>query len=204
MLLSTPRPEKHSPLEDIQGLVVGTLLVAISVQFLHSADLITGQIAGLSLIGSYVSDWSFGAVFFVLNLPFYWLALRRIGWRFTLKTFAAVGLLSVFTELLPRLITIDALNPYAAGVLAGVSAGAGLLALFRHSASLGGVGIVALYLQDRFNFKAGWTQLIFDAGVFGLALILFSTEVVLPSLLGAVVLNIIIATNHRRDRYIAR
>lgn len=204
MLLSTPRPEKHTPLEDIQGLVVGTLLVATSVLFLRSGALITGQIAGLSLIGAYTTKWSFGAVFFVLNLPFYWLALKKIGWRFTLKTFAAVALLSTFTELLPSVITIKALNPYAAGVLAGVTAGAGLLALFRHSASLGGVGIVALYLQDRFGFKAGWTQLMFDACVFALALLLFSPDVVLPSLLGAVVLNIIIATNHRRDRYIAR
>lgn len=204
MLLSTPRPEKHTPLEDIQGLLVGTLLVATSVLFLRSGALITGQISGLSLIGAYTTKWSFGAVFFVLNLPFYWLALKKIGWRFTLKTFAAVALLSTFTELLPSVITIKALNPYGAGVLAGVTAGAGLLALFRHSASLGGVGIVALYLQDRFGFKAGWTQLMFDAGVFALALLLFSPDVVLPSLLGAVVLNIIIATNHRRDRYIAR
>lgn len=203
MLLGTPHPEKHAPLEDIQGITVGAILVAVSVQFLHSGDLITGQIAGLSLILSYISPWSFGLAFFVLNLPFYWLALRRIGPRFTLKTFGAIGLLSLFSSVLPSLITIDALNPYAAAVVAGVTAGAGLLALFRHGASLGGVGIVALYLQDKYQFKAGWTQLMFDVCVFAIAFALFTPDRVLPSLLGAVVLNIIIATNHRRDRYIA-
>jgi hypothetical protein len=43
------------------------------------------------------------------------------------------------------------------GVLAGGSG-----ALFRHGATLGGVGIVALWLQDRNGFPAGRTQLIFD------------------------------------------
>ncbi len=109
----------HTPLEDAQGLLVGTALVALSVHLLHGASLITGQIAGLSLLLSYVSGWSFGAFFFALNLPFYWLALRRMGGAFTLKTFCAVGLMSLFTELLPRLITFERLDPAAAAVMAG-------------------------------------------------------------------------------------
>jgi uncharacterized membrane-anchored protein YitT (DUF2179 family) len=203
MLLSSP-PERHTLLDDIQGLLVGTGLVALSVTLLRGAELITGQIAGASLILGYVGDWSFGTWFFLLNLPFYALAIVRMGWRFTVKTFCAVALLSLFTELMPAAITFEHLSRPVAGILGGVTAGAGLLALFRHGASLGGVGIVALYLQDRHNIRAGVTQLIFDAGVFLAAVLLFDPETVFYSLIGAVVLNIIIATNHRRDRYIAR
>ena len=36
-------------------------------------------------------------MFFAVNLPFYWLGWRRMGARFTLKTFAAVALLSSIT-----------------------------------------------------------------------------------------------------------
>ncbi|MBN2905258.1 MAG: YitT family protein [Rhodobacteraceae bacterium] len=201
----TPAPEhRHSLLEDAQGLVVGTLLVALSVQLLKSAGLVTGQIAGLSLVASYASGVSFAVIFFALNLPFYWLAYRRLGLGFMLKTFAAVGLLSLFTVILPRLLHIETLHPLVGAVLAGATAGAGLLALFRHGASLGGVGIVALWLQDTRGIKAGWVQLGFDAGVFALAFALFDPMMVLYSMAGAAVLNLIIATNHRRDRYIAR
>ena len=73
----------------------------------------------------------------------------------------------------------------------------------RHGASLGGVGVVALWLQDRTGFKAGWTQLLFDLVVFSLALMLRDLTTVAWSFLGAVVVNLIIALNHRRDRYIA-
>ncbi|MDP2520250.1 YitT family protein [Shimia thalassica] len=203
-LLETPPADRHSLNEDVQGLIVGTLLVALSVQFLQASHLITGQIAGLSLLGAYWGGWSFGAVFFVLNLPFYGIAMWRMGLRFTLKTFAAVGTLTAWTFILPKAFTIGTIHPAAAAVLAGVTAGAGLLALFRHGATLGGVGIVAVWLQDTKGIKAGWVQLGFDACVFTLALMLFPLPVVGWSLLGAVVTNIVIVTNHRRDRYIAR
>jgi len=201
MQLSVPR---HSLPDDAQGLIVGTLLVAISVQLLSAAGLVTGQIAGLALVASYASGWSFGALFFALNLPFYLLALRRMGRAFTLKTLAAVGLLSLFTETLPHVMSLGPVQPLAAAILAGVTAGAGLLALFRHGASLGGVGIVAVWLQDRHGIRAGWVQLGFDAAVFALAAAVIAPLTLLWSLIGAVVLNVIIATNHRRDRYIAR
>jgi uncharacterized membrane-anchored protein YitT (DUF2179 family) len=80
--------------------------------------------------------------------------------------------------------------------------GSGLLAIFRHRASLGGVGVVAVYLQDRTGFRAGWTQLLVDLVVFALALFTLPVGAVLYSLAGAVVLNLVIAINHRRDRYI--
>ncbi|WP_414897985.1 YitT family protein [Rhodovulum sp. YEN HP10] len=198
-----PAP-RHTLPDDIQGLVFGTLLVALSVSLLKSAGLVTGQIAGLSLVGAYATGLGFGPVFFVLNLPFYWLGYRRMGRAFVLKTFAAVALLSVFSELLPHVLAIGPVHPLAASLLAGVTAGAGLLALFRHGASLGGVGIMALWLQDSRGIRAGWVQLGFDTVVFALAFAVIPPLTVLWSMAGAAVLNLIIATNHRRDRYIAR
>ena len=89
-------------------------------------------------------------------------------------------------------------------MLFGILAGVGLLSLFRHGATLGGVGIVALWLQDSRGIRAGNVQLGFDALVFLGALALFPAPAVGWSLLGAAVLNLIITVNHRRDRYIAR
>ena len=66
------------------------------------------------------------------------------------------------------------------------------------------MGIVALWLQDRNGIPAGRTQLVFDLGVFLLALLLFEWQAVAWSALGAAILNQLITLNHRRDRYIAR
>lgn len=203
-LLETPPADRHSKFEDLQGLVVGTLLMALSVQFLQAGELITGQVAGLSLLVSYWGGWSFGAVFFVINLPFYAVAIYRMGLIFTLKTFAAVAILTGWTFLLPQVLGFSFLHPLAGAILGGVTAGAGLLILFRHGATLGGVGIVAVWLQDTKGIKAGKIQLGFDVIVFALAILLFAPMTVLYSLIGAAVTNFVILTNHRRDRYIAR
>jgi uncharacterized membrane-anchored protein YitT (DUF2179 family) len=108
------------------------------------------------------------------------------------------------SELLGRALTVDAIHPALSAALGGVLAGVGLIVLFRHGATLGGVGIVALWLQDTRGIQAGNTQLVFDLFVFALAFAVLPPEVVLWSLLGAVILNLIITVNHRRDRYVAR
>jgi uncharacterized membrane-anchored protein YitT (DUF2179 family) len=115
-----------------------------------------------------------------------------------------VTLMSTLADVLPFVLTINTLPDWLGAALFGLLAGVGLLSLFRHGATLGGVGIVALWLQDTRGIKAGNTQLAFDLCVFTLALFLFPWQAVAWSLFGAVILNGIMTVNHRRDRYIAR
>ncbi|MDO6584616.1 YitT family protein [Salipiger sp. 1_MG-2023] len=203
-LLQTPPPDRHSLWEDLAAIVIGTTLVALAIQFLRASELFTGQIAGLALVLSYPTGLPFGAIFFALNLPFYVLAVRQLGWRFTIKSFFAVALMSTMADALPHLLTINHLHPALGASLSGILAGIGLLSLFRHGATLGGIGVVALWLQDTRGIKAGHIQLGFDLSVFTVALFLFDWQQVLWSLLGAVILNLLIIMNHRRDRYVAR
>lgn len=204
LILSKPSADRHSLIEDVQGILIGATLVALSVQFLAASGLFTGQIAGLAIIGTDLTGWTFGTLFFLMNLPFYGLAVLKLGWRFTIKSLIAVSLMSGLSDAFPLFITLEDVAPPLGAVLFGVLAGAGLLALFRHGATLGGIGIVALWLQDNNGIPAGRTQLAFDVCVFALSLMLFDWQVVAWSLLGAAILNQIITMNHRRDRYVAR
>ncbi|MBJ3763029.1 YitT family protein [Maribius pontilimi] len=203
MIDTASQTKSHTWIEDAQGIVFGTFMCALGLQFLTFLGLVTGQTAGLAVIVSYLTGWPFGAVFFVVNLPFYWLAWQRMGRIFTVKSLISVTLLSGMVELLPAGLTLAHVTPALGALIVGALTGAGLLALFRHGGSLGGIGVVALYLQDRFGLKAGYVQLGFDAALFSVAAFLFPPSLVFYSLLGAVVLNLIIAVNHRRDRYIA-
>jgi uncharacterized membrane-anchored protein YitT (DUF2179 family) len=196
-------PASHTLLDDAQGLVFGSAMAAVGVTLLGHLGLVTGQTAGVALLIAHWTNVDFGIVFFAINLPFYWLAWRRLGPAFTVKTFVAIALVSAFTLMQPRLLTFGAVEPLTGAILAGMISGAGLLALFRHRASLGGIGVLGVYLQDRFGIRAGWVQMAVDAVIFALALLLLDIGEVIYSLIGAVVLNISIAVNHRRDRYIA-
>lgn len=196
-------PRNHSLIEDAQGLAYGATVAAFAMTILTHLGLITGQTAGLAVLVSYGTGWSFGWVFFALNLPFYWLGYRRMGAAFTVKTFLAVGGLSGLSLLMPAWVSFARLDPLLGAVLFGALSGSALLALFRHGASLGGVGILALILQDRTGFRAGWTQLAFDLVLFAAALFVIEARLVAISALGALVTNLVIAINHRRDRYVA-
>ena len=196
-------PKTHSLIEDAQGIAFGATMAAFSIVILTHLGLITGQTAGLAVLISYASGIPFGPVFFALNIPFYWFGYRRMGLAFTIKTFAAVAALSILSALMPAWVDFSTLNPAFGAILFGFVSGAALLAIFRHGASLGGIGILALYLQDRTGFRAGQTQLLFDAALFAAALTFLPWQTVAWSFLGAAVVNLTIAINHRRDRYIA-
>ncbi len=196
-------PTKHSLIEDVQGIGFGTLMASFSVLILSHLGLITGQTAGLAMLLSYMTGYSFGLIFFVVNIPFYWLGYKRIGLRFTIKSFLAVATLSILVGLLPRYITFAQVDPIAGAVIFGCISGTSLIALFRHGASLGGIGVLALYLQDKTGFRAGWTQLLFDLCLFTVAFFVRDPITVIYSMLGSVVVNLVIAINHRKDRYIA-
>ena len=203
-MTTTPPITPHTPLEDAQAFALGTAMCALAITMLTHLGLITGQTAGLAVLISYVSGWSFGAVFFVINLPFYVLGWLRLGPRFTVKSFLCVALLSIFAEVFPDMIRFEALDPLLGALLVGAITGLGLIAIFRHGGSLGGVGVLGLVIQDRTQFRAGYVQLAFDLALFAAAFALLDPGLVLYSLLGAVVANLIIATNHRHDRYTGR
>jgi uncharacterized membrane-anchored protein YitT (DUF2179 family) len=195
-------PSPHSALEDAQALVTGTLFVALGVAMFKDAGLLTGGTAGVAFLIHYATGWRFGAVFFVVNLPFVWLALRRMGMAFTLKTFVAVGLLSLVTEVLPRLLAFARLDPAYAAVMGGLVIGAGLLMLFRHRASLGGLNVLALWLQQERGWRAGTVQLAVDVAILAAAFATLPPSRALLSLLGALALNMVVAVNHRPGRYL--
>ena len=195
---------KHSLWDDAQGIAFGATLAAFGITLLTYLGLVTGQTAGLAILISYATGYSFGPIFFVINLPFYWLGYRRLGLAFVVKTFIAVACLTVLTHYLPSQISFAHVSPGFGAVLVGFTTGAALLALFRHGASLGGIGILALWLQDKTGFRAGYTQIAFDLVIFAVALTLRDLTTVAWSALGALILNLVITVNHRRDRYIVR
>jgi uncharacterized membrane-anchored protein YitT (DUF2179 family) len=197
------RTFRHSPLDDLQGLFTGTLFVAMALVLFRHAGLLTGGTAGIAFVLHYALGLPFGVGFFLVNLPFYVLAWRRMGPRFTLKTFAAVAMLSALAELVPRWVVLQSIEPWFAALGGGLLMGAGLLILFRHQASLGGLNVLALWLQERRGWPAGRVQLVVDLCVLAAALPWVPPLQLGLSVLGAVALNLLLAVNHRPGRYAA-
>ena len=195
-------PSHHRWYEDIFAIFIGTTLVSLGIAFYAEAQLTTGSSAGLALLLQYMTGIPFGWLFFAINLPFYVLAFLRMGLPFTVKTVASVALVSYFSGQVAGWIGIDQINPLYAALVGGGLIGLGILSLFRHKASVGGINILALFLQENFGIRAGYFQLGVDAVILVIAFFVLPFDRVLYSILGAIVLNMIIALNHRPGRYV--
>lgn len=195
-------PLRHSLIEDVQGIAFGVAMAAVGMHILTFMGLVAGQTTGIAALISYASGLPFPAVYFAISVPFLWFGQRRMGTRFAIKTLISVGALSALTALLPGWLVFEAIEPAFAAPLFGAMFGIAALAVVRHGGSFGGISILWLLLQDRTGFRAGHAQLISDAVIFLVALVVLRAEVVAWSFLGAVVFNLFLAVNHRRDRYI--
>ncbi|GLQ55559.1 YitT family protein [Devosia nitrariae] len=198
--LSTP--SKHTLYEDVFAILIGTTLVGLGIVLYSKVLLTTGSTAGLALLLHYSTGIGFGLLFFLINLPFYLLAALRMGVAFTVKTIVSVGLVSACTWLTPQWLDISSVEPVYAALVGGGLIGLGILSLFRHKASVGGINILALFLQENFGIRAGYFQLAVDVAIMVAAVFILPFDRVLLSLLGALVLNLIVALNHKPGRYV--
>ncbi|WP_240621488.1 YitT family protein [Caulobacter zeae] len=198
----SPMPAtRHTIIEDVHALLIGTSFIAVGLTLLKTAGLVTGGIAGIALIVSYLGGWPVGVVFFVLNLPFYIFAQRALGWTFAFKTLAVNVALTSLTLALPHWLKLKGVDPIFAAVFGGTIIGMGILALARHRASVGGIGVLGLWLQEKHGISAGKVQMGTDVLVVGAAFMVVSLDKLLLSVLSAVALSIVIIANHKPGRY---
>lgn len=195
------KTSSHRFYEDVLALLSASVFVALGVLLFNSHSLLAGGTAGIALVSANLLPISFGLLFFIVNLPFYYLAWTQLGKRFTVNTFISVSLVSFLSEQIHHVVKIENVHPIFAALVGGMLIGVGLLIMFRHKSSLGGLGILAFYLQNRFNIRAGKVQLGVDCCILTVAFVAFPVEVVLLSIVAAVTTNILLAVNHKPGRY---
>jgi uncharacterized membrane-anchored protein YitT (DUF2179 family) len=194
--------QRHTTFEDVLAILTAACFVSLGLRFMSQAGLLTGGTTGVALLLARVTPLTFGQLFVLLNLPFFWLGIRQMGWRFTVKTFAAILLVSGATDRLQLVLRLEWIHPLYAAVLGGFLMGIGLLILFRHQACLGGLNILAIWLQERRGVRAGVFQMAVDSLVVAASFLVVTPATIALSIVGAVALNVVLAVNHRPGRYL--
>lgn len=194
--------EKHTAKEDWIAILTGTFIVAQGVFLLQSAHLLTGGTTGLALLVSQFVPFSFGTLYFLANAPFYLLAWCRFGRSFAINSAISGGLVSIFTDYMPYVIGLEHVNELYCAIAGGLLMGLGMLILFRHRSSLGGFNVLCLIIQDKFHISAGKVQMAIDCAILMVSLVLVSPWLIAISVLGAVMLNLVLAMNHKPTRYV--
>ena len=163
-------------LRDYLLILLGTLITAFSfTAFFLPHDLAPGGVTGIATIIASFVPLGVGFLSFLLNVPLFVLGWRSVGWRFAVRSFAAMLLLSLFIDVLPAPdLTGDAL---LASVFGGVLLGVGLGLVVRAGATTGGTDMAAKLIHRRLSFASIPAILLaVDAAVVLAAALVFGME----------------------------
>ncbi|ADN00689.1 membrane protein [Dickeya dadantii 3937] len=191
----------HTLKDDVYGLMLGVMFIAIGLNLLKLSGMITGGIAGIALLLSYFIPLSIGVLFILANIPFMIFCYFSMGRAFTLKTLIVNIALSAATQAVPGLLTINYIHPLFSALVGGTFLGMGILSLARHNASVGGTGVVTLWLYKRFNINAGKSQMLLDVLVFAVSIFTMPVHLLLWSALSALAMNAMLMNWHKPGRY---
>jgi uncharacterized membrane-anchored protein YitT (DUF2179 family) len=134
-------------------------------------------------------------------VPFLALAVWKKGWNFALRSALCVGLVSVAEALVSQNLSVAMINPLFASLAGNLIVSVGLLILFRHKSSLGGINVIALLAQEKLGWRAGYVQMAFDIAIVCSSFAIAGPLVVAFSAAGAILLNYTLALNHKPGRY---
>ncbi len=189
----------------------GTLLFAIGVNvFIVPAGLYNGGFVGIGqiirtilvdIIGLPFHSFDIaGIIYYICNIPLFYLAYRSISKRFFFNTLVCVTCQTIFLTVIPSLSTPIVEETITACLIGGILAGAGTGITLKFGASGGGQDILGMYYAHRKpNFSVGKMGLIINFCVYGVCAILFDIQVVIYSVIYTVILSLILDRVHSQN-----
>lgn len=160
----------------------GAFLAAIGLElFLVPNQVIDGGIVGISIMLDATTSMSFSALLLLLNLPFFLIGIRSMGWRFTITGIIAISLLSLFSALLSTYppVTNDS---FLAAIFGGLIDGLGVGIIIRFGGFLDGSDVVAVIADRKSVFSVGEVEMFLNLFILSAAGLVFGWDKAMYSL----------------------
>lgn len=195
-------------LVDLCKAMLGSLLFCFAINFFVVPNhLYTGGVLGLSqLMRSIIMDifklnmtFDFsGIIYYLINIPLFILAYKKVGKTFFFRTLFAVTLQTIMLLLLPHRQLVDDILTNV--VLGGLIGGVGVGMILSSGASTGGTDIVGLALAKKNNhFSVGKLGLIINVFIYSIAGLRYGLEIMIYSIIYSAVDNLMIDKLHEQN-----
>ncbi len=179
--------------------LLGTTISALAFsRLIVPNNMLSGGVAGLTLIINNLTGWPAGTMLLLINIPILILGYKQIGGRFILLTILAVASFSLQLDLLPAQAAVDDL--LLAAVFGGALNGIGLGLVLRAGGSTGGTDIIGVVLNRRYAFSVGEVLLYFNALIVMASALLFNLEAALYTLIAMFVTSKVVDTLQNSSR----
>ena len=196
------------PMEALGGIIMFSLGVNL---FITPVNLYNGGVLGicqrirscLTLFGNF----SFGGMdiagilYYLFNVPLFFLAFQGVSRRFCLHTLICVSLTTLFLSFIPipphSLLPNDTLGSCLFG---GLMCGAGLGLTLHAGASLGGTDIIGVYLIKKgSNFSVGRVNLFINLFLYLACFLIFDIATALYSIVYSAVMSLTMDMVHTQN-----
>ena len=162
-------PSKQAAIHEVKDYVMialGMILYGIGwTVFLLPNDITTGGVPGIASIVYFATGLPVQYVYFSINFILLLLAIRILGWKFSIKTIFAVFTLTFFLSLIQQVtqgITLLHDQPFMACVIGASFCGSGIGIAFSSNGSTGGTDIIAAIINKYRDITLGKVMLICD------------------------------------------
>jgi len=157
--------------KDYIGITLAALLYTFAFTFfLMPYEIVTGGVAGISVIVFYATGFPNAYTYFIINAVLLILALKILGWKFLVKTIFAICMNSLLFAVMKDLMPVDAEGNFVKilgegqdfmSLIVGCSlTGTALGLFFLNNGSTGGSDIIAAIINKYRDISLG-TILIF-------------------------------------------
>ena len=178
---------------DFIFVLVGSFALAVaSAYFIVPHDVLTGGVAGLSIIITQVTGISTELLINGLTISLFVIGCVFLGKDFAFKTVTSSIAYPIFNTLLSQTNVYIDVDPVVASIYTGVLLGAGVGIVFRTGASTGGTDIPPLIIHKFTHIPLHTLVLLVDAITVGAGFIVFGIEKVLVGLISVYISAVVI------------
>jgi uncharacterized membrane-anchored protein YitT (DUF2179 family) len=161
----------------------GSVICALAINgILIPHKFLSGGFVGTTLIIHYLFPFLPVAVlYFVLNIPVYFLGWKYIGRRFFIYSVAGMVIFSLAVLWKPFIIPVH--DKMLAAIFAGILSGAGGGIILKSYGSAGGMDILSIILFKRLSIRLGTSILVLNVMILSFTAYVFSMEEALYTLI---------------------
>lgn len=135
------------------------------VVFIKPSMISMGGVAGLALIGNFLTGLPLGLASIVLNVPLFIFGYKLLGREFFFKTIVSSVSYSVFIDVVGVHLPAYSGDRLLAALYGGLIMGLGFGLVFKRGGTSGGTDIIAKYLNEKFEISIGNANLVMNGMV---------------------------------------
>ncbi len=171
-------------------IILGSLIQTVALKSISTPHgFVPGGIFGVGSLLYYITGWLNPGIFYLfLNIPLFIFGYIFISRRFLWYSALAMGVISLFYQLVNFEIHIS--NQLYAALVFGVLLGAGAGMVLRSLGSNGGLDVIAIILNQKYNLGVGKIYFMFNVLLFSISFISLDNDLVIASMISVFVCSI--------------